>query len=140
VILINATNLLDNITVERIYRVLYVSFISILGVTKPMALTADFRHFLDDKGHVLELTDQAKTVFNFLNKIVVSVSANIEQPLIDVELKCNTRANELSCEGNIEATCITIGMIEWHCDTCEASGTITNWQGSMWDQQKRTLH
>ncbi len=105
-----------------------------------MALKADLKHFLDEEGNVLELTEQAKTVFKFLTKIVSSVSENIEQPLVDVDLKCNTRADGLSCGGGIEATCIEIGMIEWHCDTCEASGTISNWLGSMWDKQERTIH
>ena len=105
-----------------------------------MALKADLNHFLDEEGNVAELTEQAKTVFKFLTKIVSSVSENIEQPLIDVDLKCNTRAADVSCEGGIEATCIAIGIIEWHCDTCEAAGTISNWQRSMWDKQERTIH
>jgi len=71
---------------------------------------------------------------------VSSVSENIEQPLIDVDLKCNTRAGGLSCVGSIEAECIAIGMIEWNCDRCEASGTISNWQASIWDKQARTIH
>ncbi len=105
-----------------------------------MALKVDFRQFLDDEGNVLALTEQAKTVFEFLIKIMSSVSENIEQPLIDVDLNCNTRADGLSCEGSITAKCNAIGMIEWHCDTCDASGTISNWQGSMWDKQERTIH
>lgn len=105
-----------------------------------MILKVDFKQFLDEKGEVLALTEQAKTVFNFLSKIVLSVSENIEQPLIDVDLNCNTRGTELSCEGSIEASCIDMNKIEWHCDTCEASGTISNWKGSMWDIQKRTIH
>ncbi|NQY89322.1 MAG: hypothetical protein HRT51_16550 [Colwellia sp.] len=105
-----------------------------------MALKADLSHFLDEEGNELELTEQAKAVFKFLTKIVSSVSENIEQPLIDVDLKCNTRAEGLSCEGDIEAMCIAIGIIEWHCDTCEASGSISNWQESMWDKQERTIH
>lgn len=105
-----------------------------------MALKVDLKQFLDEKGEVLALTEQAKTVFNFLTKIVLSVSENIEQPLIDVDLNCNTRGTELSCEGSIEASCSSINIIEWHCDTCEASGTISNWKGSLWDIQKRTIH
>lgn len=105
-----------------------------------MALKADLRHFLDEKGNELDLTEQANTVFKFLTQVVSSVSQNIEQPLIDVDLKCNTRSDEVSCEGDIEATCIAIDMIEWHCDTCEASGTISNWQGSQWDKEKRIIH
>ena len=105
-----------------------------------MALKVDLRQFLDDEGNELELTEQAKTVFKFLILIVSSVSENIEQTLIDVDLKCNTRADELSCDGGIEATYIAIDMIEWQCDTCEASGTISHWQGSMWDKQTRTIH
>ena len=105
-----------------------------------MALKVDLKQFLDEKGEVLALTEQAKTVFNFLTKIVLSVSENIEQQLIDVDLNCNTRGTELSCEGSIEASCSSINIIEWHCDTCEASGTISNWKGSLWDIQKRTIH
>jgi len=105
-----------------------------------MALKVDLRLFLDEKGNILPLTEQAMKVFQFLTKIVSSVSENIEQPLINVDLKCNTRADELSCEGSIDAKRIAFDMIEWHCDTCEASGTISNWQASMWDKQVRTIH
>lgn len=105
-----------------------------------MTLKVDLRRFLDEKGNVLALTEQASIVFKFLTKIVSSVSKNIEQPLVAVDLKCNSRADVLSCQGEIEATSITIGLIEWHCDTCEASGTISNWQGSQWDKQERTIH
>jgi hypothetical protein len=107
---------------------------------KPMALKVDLRQFLDDEGNASELTEQAKKVFNFLTKIVSSVSKNIEHPGIYVDVKCDTRAEELHCDGGIEARCIAIGMIKWHCDTCEASGTISNWQGSLWDKQKRIIH
>jgi len=105
-----------------------------------MALKANLRQFLDEKGKVLELTEQAKTVFNFLTKIVLSVSENIDQPLIDVDLKCNTRAVQLSCRGDIEAKYVATAIIEWHCDSCEATGTISNWQGSMWDKRERIIH
>lgn len=105
-----------------------------------MALKVDLRQFLDEEGNELDLTEQAKKVFKFLTQIVSSVSGNINQPLIDVDLKCNTRANELSCEGDIDAKSTVIGIIDWHCDTCEASGTISNWQGSKWDKQERTFH
>ena len=105
-----------------------------------MTLKANLNHFLDEEGKELELTEQAKVVFKFLTKIIISVSNCIEQPIINVDLQCNTRAYGLSCQGSIEASCIAIGMIEWHCDTCEAAGTISNWQGSMWDMQERTLH
>jgi phage host-nuclease inhibitor protein Gam len=109
-------------------------------IEKRMTLKVNLKKFLDEKGNELELTEQAKTIFKFLTTIVLSVSENINQPLIDVDLNCNSRADELSCDGSIKATCIAIGMIEWHCDTCEASGTVTNWQGSLWDMQERTIH
>lgn len=105
-----------------------------------MILKVDFKQFLDEKGDLLVLTEQATRVFTFLSKIVLSVSENIEQPLIEVDLNCNSRGTELSCDGSIEASCIALNKIEWHCDTCEASGTISNWKGSMWDMQQRTIH
>lgn len=105
-----------------------------------MELKADLRCFFDEEGNVLELTEQAKTVFKLLGKIVLSVSERIEQQFIDVDLKCNTRAEGLFCDGNIEAERVETGLIEWYCDTCEACGTISNWQGSLWDKQKRIIH
>ncbi|MBA6390168.1 hypothetical protein H4J38_05145 [Colwellia sp. BRX10-3] len=105
-----------------------------------MVLKADLKHFLDEEGKVLELTKQAKAVFKFLSKIVSSVTEQIEQPVIEVDLKCSTRAEKLYCDGSIQATSTAIGLIEWHCDSCHACGTISNWQGSIWDKQERTLH
>ncbi|ASP48960.1 hypothetical protein [Cognaticolwellia beringensis] len=105
-----------------------------------MTLRTNFRHFLDEEGKVLALTEQAKIVFKFLSKIVLSVSENIEHPLIQLDVKCNTRATALTCEGSIEATCSAFDTIDWHCDSCEASGTISNWYGSQWDRQARILH
>ena len=49
-----------------------------------MTLRTNFRCFLDEEGKVLALTEQAKIVFKFLSKIVLSVSENIEQPLIQL--------------------------------------------------------
>ena len=105
-----------------------------------MALKANLKHFLDEEGKVLELTKQAKTVFKFLSKIVSSVTEQIEQPVIEVDLKCSTRAENLTCDGSIQAASKAIGLIKWHCDSCQASGTISHWQGSVWDKQQRTLH
>lgn len=108
-----------------------------------MILKVDFNQFLDEKGEKIELTEQANTVFNFLRKIVLAVShesvcSNIEQPFIDIALKCNTRGNALSCVGNIEARYDSHDsrIIEWQCDTCEATGTISNWSRSFWDMKE----
>ena len=107
-------------------------------MTKRMALKVDLRRFLDEEGNVLELTEQAEKIFKFLTTIVLSVSKANEQPIIAVDLKCNSRAESLSCDGSIEAKCV--GIIEWHCDTCAAEGSISHWQDSIWDRQKRTIH
>ncbi len=103
-----------------------------------MALKVDLRHFLDEQGNVVELTEQAEKIFKFLTTIVLSVSEHSELPIIVVDLKCNSRAESLSCDGSIEAKCV--GIIEWHCDTCAAEGSISHWQDSIWDRQKRTMH
>jgi len=105
-----------------------------------MALKVDFRIFLDEIGNVTDLTKQAKTVFNFLTKIVLSVSVDVNEPITHVDLQCNTRSYELTCEGFIDGTYNQTGVIEWNCDNCEASGTISNWHGSTWDKQKRIIH
>jgi len=110
-----------------------------------MALKVDLRIFLDEQGNVLELTEQAQTVFNFLSKIVLSVSGkstaqHTEPKFIDIGLTCKSRSEELSCIGGIEGVCLSTSIIKWQCDTCKAAGSISHWQGSLWDKQKRTIH
>ena len=105
-----------------------------------MALKVDLKQFLDENGNELALTVQAKTVFNFISKIVLAVTKHIDQPLVEIDLKCATRAAQLDCEGNIEASCQTPNLINWQCDCCKATGTISNWQYSKWDKQLRVLH
>lgn len=106
----------------------------------PMALITDFSVFFDEQGNVVELTEQAKPIFKFIKEIVATVSADINAGLINTDLKCNSRAKGVSCEGHIDATHTDIGFIRWQCDTCEASGKISHWQGNMFDNQKRVLH
>jgi len=110
-----------------------------------MALKVDLRIFLDEKGKVLTLTEQANKVFTFLSKIVLSVSGHPTTPsktekFIGIDLPCKSRADELYCTGSIEAVCHATSIINWHCDTCKAQGSISHWQGSIWDKQKRILH
>ena len=109
-----------------------------------MALNVDLRDFLDEQGNVVELTELAERVFTFVIKIVSAISASSAthgtHSNVEVNLQCNTRAPQLSCDGRIEAKCNTSDVIEWHCDTCTASGTISHWKTSLWDKQKRVLH
>ncbi|MCP4991030.1 MAG: hypothetical protein GY928_34770 [Colwellia sp.] len=74
-----------------------------------MALHVDLRDFLDDEGKIVTLTQQAQTIFKFITKIILTVSKECspiknEQAAIDVDLKCNTRANSISCTGHIEVS------------------------------------
>ncbi|WP_241238855.1 hypothetical protein [Colwellia sp. Arc7-635] len=64
-----------------------------------MTLKVNLEQFLDEKGAVSELTDQAKKVFKFLTEIVLTVSPDTEQPVVFVDLKCNSRAVGLTCQG-----------------------------------------
>ena len=105
-----------------------------------MVLITDFSVFFDDRGYVVDLTEQAKPIFKFIREIVVAVSADMDKPIINVDIKCDSRALGLLCEGHIDASHLGMGVIEWHCDTCEASGRISNWQGSFYDKQKHILH
>ena len=105
-----------------------------------MPLKVDLRDFLNEEGEPLELTEQAKTVFNFVIHIVSAVSSTVGLDSKAIDLKCNSRSNQVLCTGSIEAVCNKSDPIEWHCDTCEASGSISHWQASLWDNQARTLH
>ena len=60
-----------------------------------MSLKVNLSHLFDEEANELELTEQEKSIFKFLTTIVASVSENINQSLIDVDLKCSTRADQL---------------------------------------------
>lgn len=118
-----------------------------------MPLHVNLSIFLDEKGNPVELTEQAEKVFIFLTQIISAVSQSVSKQVehkqaehepkhqtISVDVTCNTRADNLTCDGGIEAICHANGDIAWHCDTCQASGTVSHWQGCHWDRQARTLH
>ncbi len=105
-----------------------------------MALIANLRHFLDEDGSIPELPDAAMKLVGFLTRIVSTVSKEAEEPIVDVDIKCCERSNELSCDGYIEAWVSDNMDIQWCCNTCDENGVISNWHGSQWDHHDKTVH
>ena len=103
-------------------------------------IISNLTHFLDENGNIPKLPEPAMKLVTFLTKIVSTASINIEEPIVDVDLKCSDSSEALSCEGHIEAWCSENMDIVWHCDTCDEEGTVSHWQGTQWDNHIKTVH
>ena len=105
-----------------------------------MALVADLTHFLNEDGQVPDLPDPAKKLLMFLVAIVTGVSSDHEASIVDIDIKCCERDENLICDGYIEAWCNCEQIIVWACNTCAENGTIANWQKSIWDSRMKSFH
>lgn len=105
-----------------------------------MSIVTDITHFLNDEGEVPNLPKPAMKLFHFLTRIIEAVSINVDEPLVDVDVRCCDRDTKITCNGHIEAWCNDERVIEWVCCKCSESGTISKWQKTKWDLQINTLH
>ena len=67
-----------------------------------MAYITDITHFLNDKGAIPKLPAPAMKMINFLSAIVSAVSSDIESPIIETDIKCCSKGEDLGvCHGKI---------------------------------------
>jgi hypothetical protein len=98
-------------------------------------LTANMRHFLDDDGSLPDLPEPALALAFHLGAIVGWVSRSPSMDLQFTNVPCRRRPSRRRCLGEIQA-CLdpNTGTIEWTCPFCADSGTISGWQGTLWDK------
>jgi hypothetical protein len=95
----------------------------------PKRFVTNMTHFLDEAGQLTEATSKrAKTLARFLGSIVTNYS--MHQPEF---LPCRRRRSRAACPGEI--VILRLGeedILEWICDWCGESGSISNWRTSPW--------
>jgi hypothetical protein len=98
-------------------------------------LIADIRHYLDDDGSLPDLPEPALKLAIHLGAIIGWVSRFPTKDLQSTNVPCRRRPGRRRCLGEIQ-TCLIpgTGTIEWICPYCSDGGTITGWEGTLWDK------
>ncbi len=98
-------------------------------------LIADLRHYLDEDGSLPELPTPALDLAFHLGAIVAWVSRSPSEALELTNVRCRMRPKRRRCWGEILARLVpNTGTIEWTCQFCGDCGTITGWEGCLWDR------
>jgi len=98
-------------------------------------LIADMRHYLNEDGSLPDLPEPALNLAFHLGTIVGWVSRFPSNKLQATNVPCRRRPRRRRCLGEIQA-CLdpNTGAIEWTCPFCSDSGTISGWEGTLWDK------
>jgi hypothetical protein len=98
-------------------------------------LIANMRHYLDVDGSLPDLPEPALNLAFHLGAIVGWVSRSPSKDFEFTNVPCQQRPSRRRCLGEIQA-CIdpNTGTIEWTCPVCADSGTISGWEGTLWDK------
>ncbi len=97
----------------------------------PGTYCTNLRHFLDDKGEIIDTPLPARKLACFLALIVDRATSAESVTSHDTGMRCRKR----SCRGSILSRWIEdTDEIRWHCPACGHHGLIVNWQGTKWDR------
>jgi len=93
----------------------------------------DLTHYLDDVGEVVQrIPTEARQLASFLALIVDAVTSRFPQTHSGIETGIRCRGS--GCKGMIIAALAHYEEpVHWHCLECGDNGTISNWQGTKWD-------
>jgi hypothetical protein len=86
--------------------------------------STDLRHFLDDKGAIVQGNGPGSEMAEFLAH-VVSHTTGSRQSAAPECFKC--RKHE------VKVVIGEDGYIRWSCGACKTNGSIGNWRGTLWD-------
>ncbi len=94
---------------------------------------SDLTHFLDKNGEIAKsMPKEAREKASFFTLLIDKFTSSWKN-----ELKTDIRCFQPGCDGHIfTRKNFQTHDIEWHCLMCGASGTITKWQGTKWDNSK----
>jgi hypothetical protein len=100
----------------------------------PNLWITDLSHFLAVNGSIGPKAGPAKRLADYLTKIVVdatTVSPTFETPTV---VRCRRRPGRKPCGGEIETDIDPdTDQVLWWCPVCGDEGSISNWQGYLWD-------
>jgi hypothetical protein len=82
-----------------------------------------------------DLPEPALNLAFHLGAIVGWVSRSPSMDLQFTNVPCRQRPSRRRCLGEIQARIVpNTGTIEWTCPVCGDDGTITGWEGTLWDK------
>ncbi len=92
----------------------------------------DLAHFLDNGRIHPNLSGPARSLVNHLGAIVAAVTGgDPEEPL---GVPCRRRPGRRPCPGEIDGFIDPeSNKIHWLCPICGDNGSISNWEGMLWD-------
>lgn len=97
-----------------------------------MALITDLRHFLKEDGSMADMPNPARTLAEYLGRIVKIVTSHPRDALA-TGVKCRKRFKRKKCPGEIIAFIDERDAISWSCPLCRDNGVISGWKGTIWD-------
>ncbi len=102
---------------------------------------SDLKNFLDEDGQIAQMNPEANKFARFLTEIIESASENYSMPLFFANTECVQIQNKTICNGEVEVGIYAEdNRIGWERVECEATGVISNWEGTIWDKRDYTLH
>ena len=102
-------------------------------------LIADLTHFLAPDGSIGPKDGPALRLANYLTKIVVAAAVLSQKESETTVVYCRKRPNRSPCPGEIETYIDPeTEQIIWFCPVCGDQGSISHWQGSLWDCTDKT--
>ena len=90
-------------------------------------------HFLDETGNIpQEMQKEARELASFMALVVDTTTINRPTTLALTNIRCF----EKGCHGMIKTSLRPSNEeIYWYCPDCENEGTISEWQGTRWDNR-----
>ena len=93
----------------------------------------DITHYLDDLGCMVPESGPVRRFAEYLVSIISMTSHPAPVP-VSLDVRCRRRPNRKPCNGYIGGTLDPeADMIIWWCPECGDHGSISNWQGTLWD-------
>jgi hypothetical protein len=94
----------------------------------------DLRHFLNEDGSVAEMPRSTLKLANYFGRIVKAVTSR-NKDVVATGIRCRRRPGHKSCSGEIIASIDyqQNSVIVWSCPICGDNGTISGWEGTVWD-------
>ena len=97
-------------------------------------LITNLEHFLTPDGSIGPKDGPALRLADYLTKIVVAETASLKTQSETMVVRCRRRPNRKPCTGVIQTDIDPeTNQIIWWCPVCEEQGSISHWQGSLWD-------
>jgi len=97
-------------------------------------LITNLEHFLTPDGSIGPKDGPARRLADYLTKIVVAETVSLQTQSETMVVRCRRRPNRKPCTGVIQTDIDPeTNQIIWWCPVCEEQGSISHWQGSLWD-------